>query len=416
MEVWEPEESAITTPQTQPENPQTENQKEDVVTWRRDAKRMIRATKTIAYDLLRSTQDQPRAEKPKPEKKTIKVYVTIMDRVGLPFLKHWDGARRELHVDIAKGAWEIRKYLIRTYKLKGLQWILYRRDTGEGRWAELPKLLKIAEEGDDFQLEITGRKKRQPNAPGSSRRRHFDRANSRKTKRDFVWSPPDPRRDVQTGVRLAEAGHIGYKELSSVSSEEVERKRAEVLESLLRQKEELLVHDNRVKMTVETQGGAPEGYEARRHIDAQKEHSDTPPPPLSPAATQRAIEEVKKEVQALEIIAAERAVLEERDEEKRRKNEAFMKAFSRRPPPPKPMPPSQIRFQPEEEESEPEQEERMDPAKALAVSKAQATARVIAELKFEREQKKKEEQSRKPKPKDEKGKRAIHSKKGKKRK
>jgi hypothetical protein len=76
------------------------------------------------------------------------------------------------------------------YRLKGLQWVLYRKDSREGKWAELPKLLKIAKKGDEYQLEITRRKRRQPNAPGSSRRRHLDRANSRKTKSDFIWSPP----------------------------------------------------------------------------------------------------------------------------------------------------------------------------------------------------------------------------------
>jgi hypothetical protein len=108
-----------------------------VVTWRRDAKRKIRATKKIAYDLLRSARNEARGEKPKPEKKNIKIYATMYDRVWLPFLKHWNGTRRELHVDIAKGVWDIGKYLIRMYRLKGLQLVLSRRDEGEGRWAEL---------------------------------------------------------------------------------------------------------------------------------------------------------------------------------------------------------------------------------------------------------------------------------------
>jgi hypothetical protein len=68
---------------------------------------MIRATKKIAYDLLRSTQDQARAERQNPEKKNMKIYVTLHDRVGLPFLKHWNATRRELHVGIEKGPWEV---------------------------------------------------------------------------------------------------------------------------------------------------------------------------------------------------------------------------------------------------------------------------------------------------------------------
>jgi hypothetical protein len=63
---------------------------------RRDAKRMLGASKKIAYDLLRSTRTQADAKKPKPEKKNMKIYVTLDDRVGLQFLKHWNATRREL--------------------------------------------------------------------------------------------------------------------------------------------------------------------------------------------------------------------------------------------------------------------------------------------------------------------------------
>jgi hypothetical protein len=105
----------------------------------------------------------------------MKIHATMNDRVGLPFLKHWNATRREMHVGIDKGPWEIRKRLIMAYGLKGLQWVFYRRDFREGRWAELPKLLKIAEEGDEYQLKITGRKRKQPNAPWSSKRFHLER-------------------------------------------------------------------------------------------------------------------------------------------------------------------------------------------------------------------------------------------------
>jgi hypothetical protein len=66
-----------------------------------------------------------------------------------------------------KGPWEIRKSLIKTYKLKGLIWQLYQRDDRGMEWENLPNLIKIAENGENFRLEITGRKRRQPNAPGS---------------------------------------------------------------------------------------------------------------------------------------------------------------------------------------------------------------------------------------------------------
>jgi hypothetical protein len=78
--------------------------KEDVVIWRRDAKWMIRATKKFAHDLLRSTREDARANDPKPEKKNIKTCMTMNDRVGLQFLKHWNATRREMHVGIDTGS------------------------------------------------------------------------------------------------------------------------------------------------------------------------------------------------------------------------------------------------------------------------------------------------------------------------
>jgi hypothetical protein len=252
-------------------------------------------------------RDQASAVKPKPEKKNMKIYVTMNDRVGLPFLKHWNATRRELHVGVEKGPWEIRKYLIMVYRLKGLQWVLYRKDLREGRWAELPKLLKIAEEGDEYQLEITGRKRRQPNALGSSRRRHFAKPNSKKTKRDFIWSAPAPRMNAETQVRLADAGHIGYREAGSETEE-----RRRIQESTQKHREELL-KDERIKSTlVLPEGGAPESHEARRSLDLQEEHSDLPLISELPAVT----EEARKAIRTLEIIADERAKLEERDEKR----------------------------------------------------------------------------------------------------
>jgi hypothetical protein len=62
----------------------------------------------------------------------MKIYVTMNARVGIPFLKHWNSTRRELHVGIDRGPWEIRKYLIRVYRLKSFQWVLYRKGM-EGR-------------------------------------------------------------------------------------------------------------------------------------------------------------------------------------------------------------------------------------------------------------------------------------------
>jgi hypothetical protein len=248
IETEQPCKTAVRDPEGDFEESRTQKKPvEDVFIQRRDAKRMLRATKKIAHDLLRSTRDQARsAKKPKPEKKNMKIYVTMNDRVGLPFLKHWNEERRELHVGIEKGPWEIRKYLIRVYRLKRLRWVLFRRDL-QGRWTELPKLLKIAKEGDEFQLEVTGRKRGRPNAPGTSRRQHFERANSRKTKRDFFWNAPDPYVNTSTQVRLNAADKIGYREEDPEIQKNIRERSAK---ELLLERQELLKADDRIKPKV----------------------------------------------------------------------------------------------------------------------------------------------------------------------
>jgi hypothetical protein len=250
---------------------------------------MLRATKKIAYDLLRSTREA-NAKEPKPEKPNMKIYVTLNDRVGLPFLKHWNGTRRELHVGLEKGPWEIRKYLIRVYRLKRLQWVLYRRDFMEVKWAELPKLLKIAEEGDEYQIEIYGSQKGRPNAPGSSRRHHYDKPNSRKTKRDFIWNAPDPRVNTETQVRLAAPEKIGYREEDPEIKRNIRERRAIEDQELLRHKSELLKRDKRIKPTVV--------LPITKDIPESDEDSDSEEPPPSPAVTP----EARKAIRTLEII------------------------------------------------------------------------------------------------------------------
>jgi hypothetical protein len=318
----------------------------DVWIQRRDAKRMLRATKKIAHDLLRATHDQARsAKEPKPEKRCMKVYVTMYDRVGLPFLKHWDGVRRELHVGIENGPWEIRKYLIRVYRLKRLRWVLYRRDLQE-RWTELPKLLKIAVEGDEFQLEVTGRKKGRPNAPGTSRRQHFNRANSRKTKRDFIWNAPDPYVNASTQVRLAAANRIGYKEEDPEFERNI-RERSAIEE--LRHKTELLQKVERLKPTVclPMHGGACGGHEEGRPPDLRdtesgSESEDPPSPPVGSPEARRAI-------RTLEIIDAERQRLDERDQRRAERSSHFKKR----------------------KKTAPEKAKKVDPGRALHSKKAQ---------------------------------------------
>jgi hypothetical protein len=116
VKEWDSEVSSQTAPDRRPQKPRREQaeRKEDAVTLRRDAKRLIRATKKIAYQILRETPNVPKVKEQRPERKIIKIYLTMMDRVRLRFLKHWDGMRREVEVEITKGPWDIRKYLVRT--------------------------------------------------------------------------------------------------------------------------------------------------------------------------------------------------------------------------------------------------------------------------------------------------------------
>jgi hypothetical protein len=80
-------EPAVSNPEGNLEEPATTQKRprqpftpQEVAIMRRDAKRMLRATKGIAHTMLRSTQDQARAQKPKPEKRNMKIYVTLNDR------------------------------------------------------------------------------------------------------------------------------------------------------------------------------------------------------------------------------------------------------------------------------------------------------------------------------------------------
>jgi hypothetical protein len=51
--------------------------------------------------------------------------------------------------------------------------------------------LQILEEQAEFKLSIEARLRRTPNAPGTSKRKHFEAANQKRRKDDFTWSPGD---------------------------------------------------------------------------------------------------------------------------------------------------------------------------------------------------------------------------------
>jgi hypothetical protein len=65
--------------------------------------------------------------------------------------------------------------------------------------------MKTVQEGDDYRLVIMGRKQKQPNAPGTSQMKHFERANSKRKMRreDFIWLPEGGgRKNALTSVQI----------------------------------------------------------------------------------------------------------------------------------------------------------------------------------------------------------------------
>jgi hypothetical protein len=54
----------------------------------------------------------------------------------------------------------------------------------------MPELMQILEENAEYVLAFEDQKRKRPNAPGTSKRKHFERANQKRGRRDFEWSPP----------------------------------------------------------------------------------------------------------------------------------------------------------------------------------------------------------------------------------
>jgi hypothetical protein len=160
--------------------------------------------------------------------------------VGVKHLEHRVG-RREIY-DLDEGAWhKSRKKLVQKFRLKGLRWNLW--EQSGGAWACLPKVPSVRDQ-DELRLEVWGKKVRIPNNPGTSKRRHFDRPNQKRSLKSFTWVPPGPVfRDVATTEKLAEPGRIGYRELENVGPEEERRRQEEnrdrALNALQARKDEL---------------------------------------------------------------------------------------------------------------------------------------------------------------------------------
>jgi hypothetical protein len=127
-------------------------------------------------------------------------------------------------------------------------------------------------------------------------------------------------------MRLADAGHIGYKEAEPEISEE----RRRIRESMQKHKEELLKDESiKPEVVLPMKEGAHESHEERRSLYLQEEEeSESVEPPPPPAVTP----EARQEIRTLEIIAAEKVKLDERDEKRRVRHEEIKKHIHRPPP------------------------------------------------------------------------------------
>jgi hypothetical protein len=168
---------------------------------RRDASRLIRAAWKIAYELKGTAIEKiEQKKKVKAEAKFYMAYVTIEDRVGIRHLRSQVGKRKELQTTL-RNPHDFGKTLIRIFRLKGLCWTLLRREE-DGRTAVMPKPMQILEGNAEYIVRIEERLRRRPNAPGSSKRRHFERANQKKGRESFTWSPPQ-----QEGLKNGSKSH-----------------------------------------------------------------------------------------------------------------------------------------------------------------------------------------------------------------
>jgi hypothetical protein len=82
--------------------------------------------------------------------------------------------------------------------------------------------MQILEDGSEYILRITGQKRKRPNAPGTSKRQHFERANQKKKKLkkgDFSWSPSgtDDSRKVEPKSPVARRSEVGCQAQESLN-------------------------------------------------------------------------------------------------------------------------------------------------------------------------------------------------------
>jgi hypothetical protein len=260
----------------------------------RSARRLLRALKKIAYDRLREERGAHK-ELEKPVK--LRIYLTLADQVGIEHLKHRIG-RREVY-EVEHGAWhKLRKKFIQKFRLKGLNWNLW--VMSGGAWACLPKVPRVSDQ-DELRLEVWGKKVKTPNKPGSTKRRHFDRPNQRRSRKSFEWTPPGPKyRDVATTGKLAAPGQIGFRELADQSPQDDLRDQREKSQRAL---DALQVRKNEL--------GRELGERTR--VEAS----------VSPDETAR----LRQEVEELERLRAAKQQLDDRDEARRERDKKFRATY-----------------------------------------------------------------------------------------
>jgi hypothetical protein len=128
---------------------------------------------------------------------------------------------------------------------------------------------------------------------------------------------------------LAIEGQTGFEEAKPEIETVESGERRRIRESMQKHKEELL-KDDRIKPTVvlPMQEGTCGSHEARRSPDLQEEEDsewmESPPPPA-------VIPEARQAIRMLEIIAAEKAKLDERDERRRIAHEEIQAKIHRPP-------------------------------------------------------------------------------------
>jgi hypothetical protein len=166
---------------------------------KRDACRLIRALKKVAC-ALRGPRE---AKAKKPEKKVYRAFITLEDQVVIHHLSHRVGKQEEFQTTL-QHPHQFRKTLIRVYRLKNLRWSLLRKQQ-DGSLMRMPELMQILEDDVDCVVRIEAKKRKRPNAPGSSKRSHFERASQTRREQDFNWSPDQAESSQRHDPKMHEA-------------------------------------------------------------------------------------------------------------------------------------------------------------------------------------------------------------------